>query len=242
MKLPVNPKTRTQILVLAGVAVLVLIALAYSGLSAIMTKRAETRAKLDDAISQLNKINREIKAIPALRQSRDDLFWAIQHAATNYILFHEYRNYHLTARDILLPVAAEMGITIDIPKEGVIADLPIAESRSTNKVSRLASRAKDQDKDKDKPAFASHVFALYPVTLTGRSGFASLLAFLRRIESANPYQTVCELSVKADPKTPEEQQFTMTLLWPIWKDIEQKPRIEDLISPAQEYGNESPSH
>lgn len=238
MKLPVNPKTRTQILLLAGVAVLALLAMAYSGLSTIMTKRAETHAKLLDAISQLNKINREIKAIPALRQSRDDLFWTIQQAATNYILFHEYRNYHLTAREILLPVAAEMGIMIDIPKEGVIDVFPIAESKSTNKVSRLASRSKD----KDNPAFSSHVFALYPVTLTGRSGFASLLAFLRRIESVNPYLTVCELSVKADPKTPEEQQFAMTLLWPIWLDMEQKPSIDDLISPAQEYGNASPSN
>jgi hypothetical protein len=238
MKLPVNPKTRNQLLILAGIAVLALLAMAYSGLSAIMTKRAETHAKLLDAISQLNKINREIKAIPALRQSRDDLFWTIQQAATNYILFHEYRNYHLTAREILLPVAAEMGIMIDIPKEGVIDVFPIAESKSTNKVSRLASRSKD----KDNPAFSSHVFALYPVTLTGRSGFASLLAFLRRIESANPYLTVGELSVKADPKTPEEHQFAMTLLWPIWLDMELKPSIDDLISPAQEYGNASPSN
>jgi hypothetical protein len=238
MKLPSNSKKRVQILILAGAGALVFLVLAYLGLFNILSARSLTRARLSADVSQLESIDREIKALPALRQSRDNLFWSIQQAATNYILFHEYRNYHLTAREILLPLAAESGVTIDIPKEGVVDCFPIADSINTNKVILPASQL---------PAIgysgpASSVFALYPVSLTGRAGFASLLTFLNHIETLNPYLAVSELTIKADPKTPEVHDFSMTLLWPIWKNLELKPKVEDLISPAREYGNASASN
>ncbi len=238
MKLPTDPKTRTQILAFAGLILIFLLYLSYFGLSTITTKRKTTQTKLVAAVKKLTEIDRTIKALPALRQSRDDLFWNIQSAATNYILYHEYRNYHLTARETLLPLAAKMGVTIDIPKEGVIEDFPIFSPKTTNTV---AARAVPQGPVKTYTGPASTVFALYPVTLSGRAGYAAILAFLNRIESTNPYMAVSELRIQADPKSSEEHEFSMTLLWPIWKTLEQKPKIDDLIDPSQDYDNASES-
>lgn len=232
MKLPVDPKRRTQILVLAGVVTVLLLVFLYLGFSYILTLRAKTKLDLDDARDKLNKLEREIKAFPTVRQTRDDLFWSIQFAATNHILFHEYRNYHLTAREILLPLAAETGIALDIPKEGAVIDLPVPDPKSTNKTARATSAGKG----KGTAGPASPFFALYPVSATGRAGFDQLLAFLRRIESRNPYIAVSELRLTANPDSPETHDFSITLLWPIWKNLDQKPKLKDLILPAQEYG------
>lgn len=232
MKLPTDPKMRMQLLILAGVVAVVALGLIYVGLSSLLATRAKTRLKLDTALSQLNIINLELRELPRLRQSRDDLFWTIQYAATNYVLFHEYRNYHLTARETLIPLAAEMGITIDIPKEGAVVDLPIPEPKTTNKTVRAAASRTDRDY----PGPISPVFALYPVSLSGRAGYERLMAFIRRVESQNPYLTVADLTIADDPKAPEEHEFSMTLLWPIWKNLEQKPKVEDLILPMQAYG------
>ncbi len=232
MKLPVDPKRRTQLLALAGVVTVLFLVLLYIGLSFLLTLRSQTQIDLEDAREKLGRLEQEIKAFPAVRQARDDLFWNIQFMATNHILFHEYRNYHLTAREILLPLAAETGISLDIPKEGIVIDLPVPEPKSTNKVARASSAGKG----KGAAGPASPVFSLYPVSATGRAGFDQLLAFLRRIESRNPYISVSDLHLTADPATPETHDFSITLLWPIWKNLDQKPKLKDLILPAQEYG------
>ena len=240
MKLPEDSKKRNQILVLAGLGGILVLTLVYFGLSSLLSTRAESRLRLKSATEQLDTIDREIKALPDLRQTRDDLFWRIQFAATNHILFHEYRNYHLTARETLLPLAAELGLAIDIPKEGVVTDFPILESKAANRAA--AALPASPPNPKAYPGPISTFFALYSVTLTGRAGFDPLLAFVRRIETMNPYLTVSELTVSADPKTPEEHAFSLTLLWPIWKNLEQKPKVEDLILPAKEYDAHSEIH
>jgi hypothetical protein len=234
MKLPTNNKTRTQILILAGLVMIFLLILAYFALASVTETRAKTRISLASALLQLEKIDREIKSLPALRQSRDNLFWRIQQTSTNYILFHEYRNYHLTARETLLPLAAELGITIDIPKEGSVDLFPISEAKSTNKAARV-STTRGGDKEYGGPV--SPVFALYPVTLSGRAGFPRLLSFLQRLETVNPYLTLSDFTIRADAQTPEEHDFSMTLYWPIWKNLELKPKVADLILPAKDYGN-----
>lgn len=236
MKLPTDQKIRNQLLILLGVASVIILVLGYFGLSSLLTRRAESKIKLDAALDQLFKIQTEIKALPALRQSRDNLFGAIQLASTNYILFHEYRNYHLTAREILLPLAAEMNLIIDIPKEGSVIDFPIAEVKTTNKTAKATSSSRSAAKGYPGPA--SSTFALYPVTVTGKAGFIQLLGFLRRIESINPYLAVSELSVQGDPAVPDRHDFILTLHWPIWKNLELKPKREDLILPTQAYANE----
>ena len=232
MKLPTNPKMRMQLLILAGVGGLVILLLGYFGLSSLLTQRAETRIKLHAALEQMDKINREIKALPALRQSRDDLFRSIQNAATHYILFHEYRNYHLTARETLMPMAAALNITLDIPNEGALMDFPIPESKVTDRLIKAQPKT-----PREYAGPISSTFGLYPVTLTGRAGFIPLLAFIRRMEDANPYMTVTDLSVGADSQSPEIHSFSLTVLWPIWKNLELKPKPEDLILPVQEYAN-----
>lgn len=235
MKLPTDAKTRNQLLVLGGLVAVIALAAGYLGLSSLLTKRAEGRIRLASAHEQLDKINREIMAMPALRKSRDDLYEAMEYASTNYILFHEYRNYHLTARETLMPIAAELNIAIDIPKEGAVQDFPVPEAKTTNKVAKAATKTGARDF----PTEASAVFALYPVSVSGRAGFVPLLAFIRRLESLNPYLTVSELSVQAQEETPGEHAFTLTLLWPIWKNLEQKPKREDLILPSNETGHET---
>lgn len=136
MKLPVDPKMRTQLMILVGVGAVVLLVLGYFGLSFLLTQRAESKIKLDAATLQLEKIQAEIKALPDLRQSRDELFGAIQLASTKYILFHEYRNYHLTAREILLPLAAELNIVIDIPKKGPSSISPSRKQKAQTRPAR----------------------------------------------------------------------------------------------------------
>jgi hypothetical protein len=232
MKLPTDPKIRKQLLALGGVVALLILVAGYLGLTSLLTRKAEGRIKLEAARGQLDKISREIMALPALRKSRDVLFNSMEYASTHYVLFHEYRNYHLTARETLLPIAAELNITIDIPKEGVVQNFPVPESKATNKV--VAAGAKTT-----KSADTSTFFALYPVSITGRAGLVPLLAFIRRLESMNPYLTVSELSVQAQSETPEEHAFTLTVLWPIWKNLEQKPKREDLILPTNEIGHET---
>jgi hypothetical protein len=221
---------RMQVMILIGIGSVILLLLCYFGLSSLLAQRAQTHLQLEAATDQMDKINREIKALPDLRRSRDDLFWAIQQAATNYILFHEYRNYHLTARETLLPMAAALNITIDIPREGGVADFPIPESKVTDRLIRVQAKSPG-----GYSGAISSTFGLYSVTLTGQAGFVPLLAFIRRMEESNPYLTVTDLSVKANASQPEAHSFTLTVLWPIWKNLELKPKPEDLIFPAQDY-------
>lgn len=229
MKLPTDSKTRTQLAALAGFGLLAIAVLLYMGLASLLTRRTELRAKLDAARAELARIDREIKALPALRESRDDLFWTIQHAASNHILFHEYRNYHITAREQLLPMAAELAIPLDIPREGAIVDLPIPPPPvATNKPGARPAAVRR------KPAEApvSPFFALYTASMNGRASFDQLLALLRRMEERNPYLTLAQLEITDDPEVPDVHAFSMTLLWPVWKNLDQKPKPQDLIYPA----------
>ncbi|MFO7534623.1 MAG: hypothetical protein R6X19_02900 [Kiritimatiellia bacterium] len=234
MKLPTDAKTRKQLLALGGVVALLILVAGYLGLTSLLTKKAESRIKLEAAREQLDKISQEIMALPALRKSRDVLFNSMEYASTHYVLFHEYRNYHLTVREMLLPIAAELNITVDIPKEGVVQNFPVPESKATNKVVTAGAKTV-----RAPAADTSAFFALYPVSITGRAGLVPLLAFIRRLESMNPYLTVSEISVQAQPETPAEHAFTLTVLWPIWKNLEQKPKREDLILPTNEIGHET---
>jgi hypothetical protein len=232
MKLPTDPKIRMQLMIFLGIVSIVIIRLGYYGLSSILAQRAIARAKLHSALGQMDKIDREIRALPALRKSRDDLFLSIQQAAARYILYHEYRNYHLTARETLLPLAASLDITIDIPREGSVLDLPIPDSKVTDRPLKASAKG-----PKDYAGSISSTFALYSVTLTGRAGFVPLLAFIRRIEDENPYMTVTDLVVDGQAGQPDAHAFTFTVLWPIWKNLELKPKNEDLIQPTQDYAN-----
>jgi hypothetical protein len=233
MKLPSDPKSRMQALALIGIGIVILLFWGGYGLSQLLTYRAKTLAALETKQNQLNQINTTITALPELRRQRDDLFWEIQAAATNYILFHEYRNYHLTAREILLPMATAYDVTLDIPGEGSIVDFPIPEAKVTDRLLK-ASTTKGS---KEYGGPISSTFGLYSITLTGKAGFMPLIAFLRHIEESNPYLTLSDLTISADAQNPGAHPFSIIVLWPIWKNLELKTKPEDLFLPVKDYAN-----
>ena len=189
-----------------------------------------------------DKIQAEILALPALRKSRDEIFLRLRERTESHLLFHRYRNYQLTARDRLLPLAAASGLRGEIAREAAPIPMPIAAPAGPKKKPAAKGRTTEtKGRTTDAENSVSLTYELYPVTMTASGSYAAVVRFLRAVETENPLVTVTELAITSQPKTPEEHLISISFLWPIWKDLDLKPKVQDLIMPIIAFPSEGES-
>jgi len=208
----------------------------------LLGKRNTALAERELLCQEHDKVQAEILMLPALRKSRDEIFLRLREQTEPHLLFHRYRNYQLTARDRLLPLAAASGLKGEIAREAAPIPMPIAAPSGPKKKSAAKPRTtetKGRASDAENPV--SLTYELYPVMMTASGSYAAVVRFLRAVETENPLVTVTELAITSQPKTPEEHLISISFLWPIWKDLDLKPKVQDLIMPIIAFPSEEVS-
>jgi hypothetical protein len=70
---------------------------------------------------------------------------------------------------------------------------------------------------------SKHLIKSYGVRLNGSGGYSQLQALVRQLEASNPLLCMTELSINAQPLSPENHQINLTIEWPVEAEIEKSP-------------------
>ncbi len=227
-------KTSGKLWILGGGGGLILIVL-FGGIFFFSRLRNTALTDLKSVQQEHERIQAKIQALPQLRKSRDELFLRLRSRTESYLLFHRYRNYHLTAREYLLPLAITAGLQADIGRESNPIPMPATAPKSTKKTPPVRTAKGDSRSPSPDDSSVSQTYALYPVTITATGSYQALVRFIQALEAANPLVVISELAITGQPRTPEDHLFSLSLLWPIWKDLDLKPKVQDLIMPSPSF-------
>ena len=197
MKLPEDPKERTQILVLIGIMSITVIAvLVMFVIKPQMTKKAkikEERALIEDELSSARKdIARMIKGRTQNHEILEELVTLSDHG--EHILQPRFgRNYLLVAKQIVQRYADKVGVDVQLREQGF---------SGTPRSPRITTEA---------------MLKYYNLQIIiNNGGLHNLLQLIKELESSSPYLSVVDVSVATVAGTPGAHNITMKVQWPVW--------------------------
>lgn len=196
MKLPTDRKERNKVLVLVAMGVLAILSATTQGLVALTSRKHALATELEDLRFQTQTANRDVLQAEGLRPRNAAAIGRVIEASERHVLHPILGNYRLGASEFLQRHASESGLELGTLQEVGIMDLP---------------RAGDGK--------GKGVFKAYTARVNVECDYFTLLAFLHRVEAANPYICVATLNVASQgEKVPDKHRVSIGFQWPIWAD------------------------
>lgn len=194
MNLPQDRKQRIQVLVLIGMGVVVLlILLAQFALVPILDSRQKLTETREGYRERMDKAQRELKASAQIQSEFDEVMQQLKAIAADYLLHPILGSYLVGVTEAMEPHARATGFTIeDIQERGVQA---------------LRLRAKE--------ITGLRPYNAYSFQISGQGSYAEIMAFLKSIEIKNPYVSITELKIVAQPDNPSRHRASLRIEWPI---------------------------
>jgi hypothetical protein len=204
MKLPEGRKQRIQVLVLIGIGcVVVLIVLAQFALAPILDARQKLAETREEYQGRMEKAGRELKAAAQIQVEFDAVTGQLKAIAADYLLHPILGSYLVGVTEAMEPRAQETGFVMeDVQERGVQA---------------LRLRAKE--------ITGLRPYNAYSVQITGQGSYAEIMAFLKSIETRNPYVSVTELRISSQPDNPARHRASLRLEWPIGGEHDLEPSV-----------------
>jgi hypothetical protein len=211
MKLPADRKEKTKVLVLIGLGVLAIVSVTTQGMVGLTAHKRTIAVELEDLKFQTQTARRDVLQAEGLRPRNAEAIARVMKASNSYVLHPILGNYRLGATEFLQRLAAESGVELTGLQEVGIMDLPRA------------------GEGKGKSAFKA-----YTARASIECDYFTLLAFLHRLERANPLLCLATLSVASQgEKIPDKHRATLGVQWPIWAD---EAMVETMRTRASDAG------
>lgn len=193
MKLPEGKKERTQVFVLIGMGIVViLIMIVQFVIVPILAARRALVERQEEYIAKLDKARRELNASPRIQEEFDAVRGRLQGIASNYLLRPILGSMLVGVTEALEPCVHDSGFTVeDIQERGVQS---------------LRLTAKDA---------GTQPYNAYSFLVNGQGSLEQISAFLRATEQHNPYICVTELKITAQSDSPLRHRASLRLEWPL---------------------------
>lgn len=200
MKLPTDPKERTQILVLIGLVAVGVCVGIFFAFKSLADSKKEMLVKIEELDSSLSKADAKIKRMQVDAVDNEAAVKEILDVSEDYVLTSVLGNYQLVARDILEGIAKELELEIEPVRELGQAEIPYARGPG--------------------------VFNGYTARVTLFCGMHDLVKYLQKLEAQNPYLCVTGITiVERHRQSPNLHQVSFDVQWPVWSDPELKDKL-----------------
>lgn len=217
MNLPADPKERVKIYVLVGIgAALVVFLLVKFVIFRVIDAKKDVREQIEKLELKQKSNEQDIRNMTkGQRENLDTLISLAQIMdGKKTIIEPQFGNYMLGATEFVESCARDSGLSVTITEVG-ITQLP-------------------QEPKKDV------YFKAFTARVSLRCGTHDLVAFLRRLESQNPYMCMSLLTMQSRPETPDLHEVSFELQWPVWFDDDMSRQISERLGEAMAAGNEDP--
>jgi len=216
VKLPDDPKERKKLylaMIFGACAVL------YGIYAGVVTPMRNSEAATHEAIAELERqistAEKLIKRVELMRVNDRKVVREIAETAIhteNLIVPTLGNNYVIPSGRIIDGLADRCELDLD--------------ARRQIGLSKVTQRPGNTTKD---------AFRSYTVGVKLSTGLYPLLAFMRELETGNPYACISDITINARPGTPEEHDIDLAIQWPTWSD--QNLRQELLAAASSETDN-----
>jgi len=201
MRLPEDRKERLKVFALIAIgAVAVAFTVAQLAVRPLFRSRSAKRQRIAELRGEMDAGRLEIARIDARRKELLELVQEIHGLSVSNVLQPVLGNYLLRATELVEKEAAQAGLQFAQLQEVGRADLP--------KGSR--------------PGKLSY----YSLRATLECGLAELIRLLETIEKANAYLCVADLSIMAQPPTPDRQKVNLVIQFPVWNSPDIAEQLE----------------
>lgn len=195
MKLPDDPKERTQYLILG---VIVLAAIGYTLVQFVILPGIARRKLAADRIvhirAQLETAESKTRMLRTSRDTAIALASGVTTQTQNYVIVPALGgNFLLVAQELIEKHANTAGVELDSIRQLGESTLPNSPARSE-----------------------SNAFGAYTIQVVLQGSLDDLARFLMTVENSNPYLCVTGLTITPQPRTPNRHVFNLQVTWPRW--------------------------
>ena len=228
MKLPDDPKERTQILVLVGILGLGALYGLYMAANAMVIKPHKDKVKLvEDLRSKLADATDDVKMMPDLEKNNDEHIATITDISDRHVLHPDLGNYLIPAKKFIGKHAADSKTSVIDVKEIGISEFPMP--KPPKPVRDESGHAKPVAAPKKE-----YAFKIYTARVEIANGYHELLRLIKQIEKSNPYVCITSITVTPSEDNDFAHNMSFDIQWPIWNaSVKSTEKImQQLDSPA----------
>jgi hypothetical protein len=212
MKLPDDKKQRTQVLVLIGMGVLLVLVGLYFGIGYVRDRKKAIAQKTEELTENIRKANLEIDQMSKDRKVNTETLLRIKDLSERYLLKPRIGNsYVLPATEIV---------------EGQAQKLDLATTEAALRVGELG--LSDVGASRGKAALPVRAYTAHVSLLCG---YNDAVRLIRAIEDANPLLSVLNVSIvgRAAPHV-DTHAVDFDVQWPVWSDQDMPGKLEARIA------------
>ena len=198
MKLPDDPKERKKLYLAMVFGACALLYGVYAGvITPVRNSKAATEESIEELKQQVHTAELLIERVDKLRGPDRKVAHQIVDTAihTPDFIVPALGNYLLPARKIVDACAERSELALEACTEVGLSEIPQHAGRKTKNALRS-----------------------YTVRVALSSGVYPLLAFIRELETDNPFVCVHAISIAGRPGSPEKHLVALDILWATWAD------------------------
>jgi hypothetical protein len=186
-------KDQKQKMILLAVAILVAVGVGlYFGITPLLNQQKQLKAELEAVKGQIAQAESLLRREKELKET---------FSAHHRTLSHLYREFLPTALDPLLWATER----VYSPSRQVGVEI---ESIAERRVTTPSWSTPRQDRPPERR------FAPHGVEINLRAGYETFRTYVALLEQENPYVSATQITISAQPQTPEIHRITMVLEWP----------------------------
>ncbi len=224
MKLPDDPKERSQLIVLIGIVGVAAVYGIYMAASSVLMKpQREKQEQIEEITEKLRKANEAVQMMPMSQKNNDNHIAIISEIDSKHILHPRMgKNYLLPAEEFVREQEVVSKSKVISVKEIGISNFPTPDP------------PKDTgDAHAPKPKPKVYAFKIYTVRVEVAEGLHNMIKLIKQIESANPCISISAMDIAPESETPFEHSMSFDIQWPIWNATKTTEKImQQLKSPA----------
>jgi hypothetical protein len=207
MKLPDDPKERSQLMVLMGIFGMDAVYGIYMAASSVVMKpQREKQEQIEEITEKLRKANDAIELMPMSQKNNDKHIAIISEIDSKYVLHPRMgKNYLLPAEEFVREQEAASDSKVISVKEIGISEFPTPEPPKAT-----------GDAHAPKPKPKVYAFKIYTVRVEVAEGLHNLIKLIKQIESAHPLVSISTINITPEEETPFIHNMSFDIQWPIW--------------------------
>lgn len=224
MKLPEDPKERSQILALVGIFGAIALYGIYMGVSVMFLKPEKVRQKkIAELTEKLSKADSDVEMMPILKDNNTRYTQEITRISDEYVLHPQLGNLLIPAEQFIREQEAAAGVTVLEVKEIGINEFPAPEAPppvkdESGKTKIQAAPNKD------------YAFKIYTARVDVANGLHDVIKLVKQIESANPFVCISSINIAPQEETPFQHRISLDVQWPIWNANKSTEKILQLLN------------
>ncbi len=203
MKMPTDKKTRGQILILIALAAAGVVYAVFSFVVLpCLRSRREVPKQLEEIEARLSQAERIISSVPENIEKHNAAVAQINEINEKHLLQPVLGSYILEAESRIEKLAADIGVSVKNYRDEGVRDFFPGPSQGIDNY-RLRS---------------------YTAMIYLETDFEKLTQLIDAFEQSNPYLSILDINVVAQPRNPQIHDIRFRVQWPIWGGGEELPQ------------------